>query len=236
MNNISFYFYLTIVLVLLTGCAWKYLSGNTGHRSHPVPKNNPANAHMNHSDFETLIKRFENPEREKWQKPDVIIQSMGDLKNKTVVEIGSGTGYFTLRLAKAGAHVLACDVDDRFINYLRHRIDTTDISPGNIIPRKVAFDDPMISQETADLALIVNTYHHIDHRSEYFAKVKKGLKQDGILVVIDFKKEETPMGPPKEIRVPPEQVRSELQEAGFSDFDIIVDMLPYQYIVKAGVK
>ncbi len=231
MEKIYILLFIVWVLFSVSGCTFRKNCA-TGRKTVP-PKNTPANAHMNHSDFSTLIERFENPERDKWQKPEKVIATLGDLNNKQVIDIGAGTGYFSIRLAKAGAEVIAADVDDRFSHYLQERLDTTDVAPGSVTPKQVQLDDPMIAGKSMDLALIVNTYHHIDHRTKYFHKVHEGLKPGGKLVVIDFKKEETPMGPPIAIKVSPEQVKEELFEAGFRQFHIDKELLPYQYLIIA---
>ncbi|NJO92951.1 MAG: hypothetical protein HC831_31295 [Chloroflexia bacterium] len=63
-------------------------------------KHNKSNEHMNKTGFDNLVNHFDNPEREKWQKPDLVIDKLGDLSNKTIGDIGAGTGYFSFRLAK----------------------------------------------------------------------------------------------------------------------------------------
>ena len=67
----------------------------------------------------------------------------------------------------------------------------------------------------------------------YFAKVKKGLKNDGELVVIDFFKTDVPVGPPTNHKVSIDEVVAELKKARYTSFEVNVDLLPYQFIVKA---
>lgn len=83
------------------------------------------------------------------------------------------------------------------------------------------------------MVLIVNTYHHIDNRAEYFAKVKKGTKNNGELVVIDFFKTDVPVGPPTDHKVSIDEVIAELKKAGYTSFEVNVDLLPYQFIIEA---
>ena len=83
------------------------------------------------------------------------------------------------------------------------------------------------------MVLIVNTYHHIENRSEYFQKVKEGTKETGELVLIDFFKSDVPVGPPTDHKISIDQVVAELKEAGYSAFVVKVDLLPYQYIIRA---
>jgi ubiquinone/menaquinone biosynthesis C-methylase UbiE len=85
----------------------------------------------------------------------------------------------------------------------------------------------------ADVVLIVDTFHHIEDRIEYLKKLRSVLGKAGLLVIIDFKKQKPPPGPPIEVRLAPEQVESELKFAGFALISTDPDLLPYQYIIKA---
>ena len=190
-----------------------------------------ANEYMNKRSFEDLVERFESPERSKWQKPTEVISLLGDINGKTVMDIGSGTGYFSFRLAEKGANVIAADVDDRFQDYIKEKKAT--IADTKVQLRKTEFDDPLLETEEVHHAIIVNSYHHIDDRSNYFKKVAAGLKNDGILMVVDFKKEDTPNGPPKNHRIAADQVMTELEKAGFANFELNKELLEEHYIILA---
>jgi ubiquinone/menaquinone biosynthesis C-methylase UbiE len=191
-----------------------------------------ANAHMNQTDFETLKSHFDDPARDEWQKPDEVVALLGDLKGKTVMDIGCGTGYFSFRLADAGAHVIAADVDDRFLKEVKeHNSQRSD--PGQVEIRKLPANSPELANDEADAVLIVDTYHHLENRPAYFTKVIRGLKPGGKLYVVDFKKQETPEGPPVEMRISAKDVGHELGEAGFRKFELNEGLLPYQYVVIA---
>jgi len=126
---------------------------------------------------------------------------LGDVKDEKIIDIGAGTGYFSFRLAEAGATVIAADVDERFLEYIKEKKAKLNMTDGQIIVRKVPYNSPNLGYSEVDKAIIVNTYHHIEDRSEYFAKVKKGLKPDGELIVIDFFKKKTPVGPPVKMKM-----------------------------------
>jgi predicted methyltransferase len=80
-----------------------------------------------------------------------------------------------------------------------------------------------------DLALLVDTYHHIDDRSRYFAKLKGALSPPGRLAIIDFTMD-SEIGPPPRARVTPEQVKRELAAAGYT-LAAEHDFLPNQYFL-----
>ena len=205
---------------------------NKNHHGHGDGKPaHSANEYMHKSSTDDLINRFESKERDEYQQPHKVMQYLGDINGKAIMDIGAGTGYFSVKLAKHGANVIAADVNDEFQTFLKKRIEDNKIE--NITLRKIPFDSPDLKDNEVDMVLIVNSYHHIDNRAEYFAKVKKGLKNDGELVVIDFFKTDVPVGPPTNHKVSIDEVVAELKKAGYTSFEVNVDLLPYQFIVKA---
>lgn len=190
-----------------------------------------ANDYMHQSSVQELIQRFESPERDAYQQPEKVLQYLGDLQGKTIMDIGAGSGYFSVKLASQGAKVIAADVNEEFQGFLQKRIVESGIQ--NIELRKIPHDSPNLNENEVDIVLIVNTYHHIEQRPEYFAKVKNGLKTEGSLVVIDYFKSDIPVGPPIGHKVSIDSVISELKEAGYTTFDVEVNILPYQFIIRA---
>jgi len=195
-------------------------------------RGNLSNIFMNKSKFDNLVKNFESEERTKSQKPEEVIDLLGDISGKQIMDIGAGTGYFSFRLANRGAHVIAADVDDRFLDYITNKISET--QSDKVVIRKVEYEDPLLKKDEVDHVIIVNTYHHIDNRETYFAKVANGINNNGSLMVVDFKKDVKSPGPPKRYRVAADDVVKELKEAGFQSFEIIRDLLDNQYIIIAA--
>lgn len=201
------------------------------HGPHGGPQ--AANDMMAQSEFEELLAHFESDERASWQKPDSVVALLGDIENKVVVDLGAGSGYFAFRLLEAGAHVIAAEVDDRFIKYLSDKRDSMEISDLEFDVRKVFFDDPLLNNNEADVFFTVDTYHHIERRVDYLKKVFKGMRTGGKLVVVDFKKEASPHGPPKSIRLHPDIAVREAKQAGFAMVEVDTNTLPEQYILQA---
>ena len=112
-----------------------------------------ANYHMHKSSFEELVEKFENPERDQWQKPDLVIEKLGDIKGKKIADIGAGTGYFSRRLAQKGASVLALDIDEQFLNFINtHSSDSL-----TIVTRKIPFNSPQLDSAEVDAVIVVDT-------------------------------------------------------------------------------
>ena len=214
-----------ILFVLILSIA--YCVGNAQEHHHK----HSANEYMHQSSIEELAERFESPERDAYQMPDNVLEYLGPIQDKTIMDIGAGSGYFSVKLAKQGAKVIAADVNKEFQEYLQKRNKKENIS--NITLRLIPYDEPSLQKQEVDMVLLVNTYHHIEHRPNYFAKVKQGVKPNGSLIIIDYAKTDIPVGPPMEHKIGMDEIIAELKQAGFSRFDINVNLLPYQFIIKA---
>lgn len=190
-----------------------------------------ANELLDQTEFHNLVDFFESPERAAWQMPDELIASLGDLEGKTVMDLGAGTGYFAFRLHQAGAKMVAAEVDERFITYLENKRDTLDLPESEFEVRRVFYDDPLADEKEFDIFFTVDTYHHIEKRAKYLKKVFKGIQPGGRFVVVDFKPEDTPHGPPAHIRVQGERIKRELEAAGFIDVTVDSELLPEQNVV-----
>lgn len=193
----------------------------------PLPKTGAGN-------FESLIADYESKDRGIWQKPELVISLLGDLKGKTVADIGAGTGYFTFRMVPKAQKVIGIDIDQRFINFL----DSVNVRlpaqyRGRFESRLAKPDDPLLRPGEADAVVVVNTYGYIQNRIQYLKTLSKGMSPGAKLLVIDFKKNNLPIGPPDEFKVALSQVEKELITAGFGIEKIDKDALDYQYIVLA---
>ena len=192
-----------------------------------------ANTYMHQASVDELVQRFESPERDAYQQPQKVLEYLGELNGKKVMDLGAGSGYFTVKLARAGAQVIAADVDEEFQAYIRERIQQEQLDSLGIELRKIPYDDPQLASQEVDMVLIVNTYHHIEDRIPYFSKVRAGIQEGGELVIIDYFKKELPAGPPIDHKIAATAVMEELAQAGFSQMELNEDLLAYQYLIRA---
>lgn len=193
----------------------------------------PHDATVRHSfeDVTHWIAVFDDPARDAWQKPQDVVHTLAIRSGMCVVDLGAGTGYFSRYLSTAvgdGGSVLAVDTEPSLVVHLRERADNEGLR--NVIPVLASPDNPRLPVAAADLILIVDTVHHIDDRIEYFRRLKRFLKPEGRVAVIDFKKQPLPVGPPVEHKLAPEAVVEEFHASGY----VLVaepDLLPYQYVL-----
>ena len=177
---------------------------------------------------EEWVSRFEEPGREAWQKPDEVVRALGLAKDAKVADIGSGTGYFAVRLARAlpQGRVYGVDIEPDMARYLGERAAREGLT--NVTPVIASATDTKLP-EPVDLALIVDTYHHIGDRKAWLERLGGQLRPGGRVAIIDFRVEST-LGPPAAHKLSPERVREELESAGYRPVGE-KDFLPEQYFL-----
>lgn len=130
---------------------------------------------------------YEGGGRDAWQQPARVIEALGLEPGQSVADLGSGTGYFTGRLARAvepGGTVFAVDVDADVHEELRERLAEEHVANVELV--LATPDDPGLPDGRIDLVLTVDTYHHIGDRAAYFRRLKQDLAPDGRVAVIEF--------------------------------------------------
>lgn len=217
-------FFLFAFSVCINACAQTHEEGKG--------PDNEANRHMHQADIDRLIDAFDSPARAGWQKPNEVIGLFGDLEGKTIMDLGAGSGYFTFRLANHGAKVIAADVNDEFQESIREKLQGDDFArfKSTVELRKVPYESPALAPGEVDGILIVNTYHHIDDRTEYMKKAMQGLKEGGKVVIVDYKTG-TSWGPPESHKLSLDIAADEMLLVGFSRIIIDTRMLERQYVI-----
>jgi len=195
---------------------------------HPMNAAEQHGYHHTFGDAETWAKRFDDPARDVWQKPDEILDALQLAETARVADIGAGSGYFSARIARRvpQGRVFAVDIEPDMIRYLGERKHRDHLHV--LEPIQASADNPNLP-EPVDLVLLVDTYHHIDDRVAYFSRLKSALRPGGRLAIVDFRME-AQEGPPVEHRIPPERVTAELEQAGYA-LVATHGFLPRQYFL-----
>ena len=202
--------------------------GGAGAQSHDGAKGHEGMQHADHmehsfADAERYAKSFDDPARDAWQMPDRVIAALGLKAGSSVADIGAGTGYFSVRLAKSAGKVFASDIEPNMVKYLQQRAMKEGLK--NVTAVQAKADSPNLP-EPVDVILIVDTFHHIPGRVAYFTGLKKSLKPGGRIAIVDFKKG-SPDGPPEEFKFTPDQISGEMGKAGYA-LQTSHDFLPRQ--------
>jgi SAM-dependent methyltransferase len=197
----------------------------------PSPSPEGDGQYGNPSDLDDYITQLSSPARDAWQKPDQVVSALGLTRGQTACDIGSGPGYFTLRLARAvgpEGFVYAVDVEARMLQALRERLEKARVR--NVAPVLAMAEDPLLPPGACDVVLVVDTYHHFPDRSGYLRRLRRSLKPRGRIVNIDYQRRPTPVGPPLDHRVARDTFLGEAKSAGLA---LVGEptFLPYQYFV-----
>ncbi len=162
-------------------------------------------------------------ERDRWQRPAEVVRALGSGDAKTVVDLGSGAGYFSLKLADAvGSRGEVVAVDLRRVSLFFLRIRALLRNRHNIRIIVGTPDDPGLPPGAADAVLISNTYHEFARPQKMLEHVFRSLRGGGRLVIIDRgppKPDSGETGAPAGHHSSPGEVEGELSQRGFEILD-----------------
>jgi ubiquinone/menaquinone biosynthesis C-methylase UbiE len=159
---------------------------------------------------------YEGFSRDSWQQPDRVLAALGLEPGDRVADLGSGSGYFTLGLARAvgpTGKVYAVDVDQKMNEYLRERVRIEGLDNVEVILGE--FEDPLLPDGEIDLLFTANTYHHIRERSSYFRRVQTDLEPDGRIAIIEFDGRKGWFVRLIGHHTPKQEIVAEMREAGY---------------------
>ena len=173
---------------------------------------------------------LEREGREREERTDLVITNLSLEDNSVVADIGAGTGYFSFPVARRvpGGRVLAVDIQEEMLSIIEMRKKQAGI--GNIETVLGSTTDPNLTEETVDLALIVDAYHELSHPFEMSKAIFSALKPGGRLVLIEYRGEDASVPIKPLHKMTQQQVRKELQAVGFR-WEGTRDFLPQQHFM-----
>jgi len=176
-------------------------------------------------------------QRYAWQKPELVINKLGNLEDKIVADIGAGTGYFTFRLMQRAKGVIAVDIDPNMINLIevfRENVDSS--QQAKVVTRLASPDDPNLYMEEVDVVVIINTIGYIDDRRAYLTNLREKIKEGGEIMIVDFKLKQIPdnIAPDPQYRLSLLDLETILVQSGYHVIESDDRSLDYQYIVLAS--
>lgn len=174
---------------------------------------------------------LERPEREKEEQPKKLLKLL-DVKPGTVVaDIGAGSGYHSLRMAKAvGAKgkVLAVDIQKEMLDIIRKRMKKNKVE--NIEPILGTETDPKLPADGVDLILMVDVYHEFSFPYEMTEALAKALKPGGRLVFVEFRREDEKVPILLAHKMTEKQVLAEMGPHPLKHAKTI-ESLPWQHVI-----
>lgn len=179
---------------------------------------------------------LEAPDRDLWQRPDQIMDAMGIADASVVADVGAGSGWFTIRLARrVGPRgvVYAQDVQPEMLDAIARRVQREGLA--NVRTIRGRGSDPHLPAGELDAVLVVDAYHEIDDRVTMLANIARSLKPQGRIGVVDFRLDGAGPGPLLDERVSPDVVVKDADKAGLRLIRQETFLL-YQYFLIFGAK
>ena len=174
---------------------------------------------------------LERAEREQEEAPSLAIAALDLRAGMKVADIGAGSGYYTVRMARTvgpEGRVYATDIQVGMLSMIQRRARQEQLQ--NIVPVLGAVDDPKLPPAALDLALMVDVYHELAEPQAFMRRLREALKPDGRLVLIEYRKEDPRVPIREEHKMSVAMVRQELSADGYT-VDRVIDVLPWQHII-----
>jgi SAM-dependent methyltransferase len=159
---------------------------------------------------------LERPERETEEQPDKALNALGLKPGMMVADIGAGTGYMSLRMAKRvspGGKVYANDLQSDMLRLLRENAAQAQVT--NVETVLGTETDPKLPKGQMDLVLLVDVYHEFSQPQQMLRKIREALKLDGRLVLLEYRKEDPRIPIRPEHKMSVAEVKAELEPEGF---------------------
>jgi putative heme-binding domain-containing protein len=174
---------------------------------------------------------FDRPDRDRDERPDVLLAALGIAPGSTVADVGSGTGYFTWRLARQvgpAGKVYAVDVQQAMLDLTRRAVASRGLD--NVEYVLATATDPRLPEGAIDLAFIAYAYHEFADPPVVMAAIRRALKPGGRIFVLEYAKE-SDVAPASTLhRMSFDEIRREIEPMGF-----VVDRLFDFLLVQHGV-
>lgn len=174
---------------------------------------------------------LDREERDIEEAPDKALDALDLREGSVVADIGAGSGYMTVRMAKRvgpTGRVYAGDIQPQMIDLLKARLAREKVT--NVTPVLGTFDDPKLPADTIDLMLLVDVYHEFSEPVKMLAGMRRALKSGGRLVLLEYRKEDPSVPIRFEHKMSVAEAKAEVEAAGFR-LEKVDPRLPRQHIL-----
>ena len=178
---------------------------------------------------------LEGPDRDAWQKPEQIMDTLAIADGANVADIGAGAGWFTIRLARRvgpNGIVYAQDVQRQMLEAIRRRVAREGLQ--NVQTRLGEGSRPNLPSRALDAVLVVDTYPEVEDRVAFLRNVAAALKSGGRIGIVNYTPGGGGPGPAgnEGVRVASSKVEADARAAGLHV--LAREALPYQYLLVLG--
>ncbi|MGI8602224.1 MAG: class I SAM-dependent methyltransferase [Verrucomicrobiales bacterium] len=169
--------------------------------------------------------------REQEEGTTTLIPQLGLKAGMTVCDLGSGNGYHSLMMARMVAphgRILAVDIQQEMLDQLKERATQSKIE--NVEPVLGEVHDPHLPPNSCDLVLMVDVYHEFSHPEHMLGAIRKALKPDGRVALVEFRGEDPDVPIKPEHKMTKAQILKEWLPNGFELAEQF-DKLPWQHLM-----
>jgi SAM-dependent methyltransferase len=170
--------------------------------------------------------------REQQEEPDRALDLIGITPGMAVADVGAGTGYMTMRLARRvgpAGKVYANELQPAMLAIIRDQARDQQLSNVEVV--QGGQEDARLPDHAIDLALLVDVYHEFRRPQEMLRSIRRSLKPAGLLVLVEYRKEDPGIPIAYTHRMSVAEARTEVEAEGFT-FDRLVPGLPRQHIIE----
>ncbi|WP_462269990.1 class I SAM-dependent methyltransferase [Desulfobacter sp.] len=166
------------------------------------------------------LKKLNNPDRLKATPPQRIWELLNLKNSEVLVDIGAGTGFFSVPFVKMtnNGKVYACDISETMVAWMRQNICNTH---PDVIPVKMEESSVDLPDGEADLVFMIALHHELHEPAKMLVECGRLLKPGGKILIMDWKKSEMNQGPPISIRCDVSDVKQQLVHAEFKQVEIV---------------
>jgi len=185
----------------------------------PTPQSTDAINRVTSQPYAGELSIFEDPERENNLQINRVMDILKITERKTVADIGAGSGWFTVRAAKRigdKGQIFAVEINQDYINHINDRAKKENLANIKTVLGKA--DDPLLPKNSVDAVLILKTYHEIAEPIQFMKNLRKALRKDALVGIIDRS------GNGDDHGIGKEKVIEEAKRAGFllkEEFDFV---------------
>lgn len=174
---------------------------------------------------------LDRAERALEEEPDLALNAIRLVKGSTVADVGAGSGYMTVKMAKKvgpAGKVYATDIQPEMLARLRQRLAKSKIA--NVETVLGSVDDPKLPAGAIDLIVMVDVYHELSEPQKILRRLREALTPAGRLVLLEYRKEdpEIPIRPEHKMSIA--EAKLEVEAEGFL-LSTVNDVLPRQHIL-----
>jgi ubiquinone/menaquinone biosynthesis C-methylase UbiE len=174
---------------------------------------------------------LERAERQQEEEPDRALDLIGITEGLVVADVGAGSGYMTVRLARrvgSTGKVYANDLQPAMVARLRERVRRERLA--NVEPVQGGESDAHLPEGALDLIIMVDVYHEMWQPQAMLQSLRRALKPGGRLVLLEYRKEDPNVPIRLEHKMTVVEARTEITAEGFT-FERVIGGLPWQHIL-----